>query len=68
MAEKFILHYAGEKFPFDHDPLAEYALHEPQTIKLDRGNGKYVTITTGPGIPVMVQNLGERKPRQTVFV
>jgi hypothetical protein len=64
MAEKWILHYAGEKFPFDSNPLEGVELHTPATITLDRGNGKSLTIATGPGVEIAVQNLGERPERR----
>lgn len=68
MSEKFILHYAGQQFSFDHDPLAGVDLHEPATVFLNRGEGRSVKIATGPGIPIMVQGLGERGPARAVFL
>lgn len=68
MAEKWILHYAGEKFPFDYEPLEGVELHVPGTHDLDRGNGKSVTVTTGPSIPIVVQALGDRKPRKAIIL
>lgn len=57
MAEKrkFKLHYAGQEFELSNGDLLDGVdLGSPGTLKVNLGNGDWLTIAVGPGIPIAI--------------
>lgn len=66
MAEKrkFTLHYGGQEFdlPESQTDVLDNYRGEAGTVKMNLGNGSWLTIALGPGIPIA---LSERETRPT---
>lgn len=54
MEANFALHYDGESYMFDTDPLEGVLLDQTQKITMKTYKGLSVTFVVGPGIPVHV--------------
>lgn len=53
------LHYGGETFslPDKHAGLLDDYNGEPGTIKVNLGDGKWLQLAVGPGIPVLIESV-----------
>jgi hypothetical protein len=66
--KKLVLHYGGATFDLpesQHDALKDLG-DEMGTLKLNLGEGKWLTIVHGPGIPIALAESVERPARVRV--
>lgn len=53
--KKFTLHYGGKEFAVPRgDLLDEVDLESPGTLKVNLGDGGWLTIAVGPGVPIAI--------------
>lgn len=61
----FVLHYGGEKFEVDNDKMLDELSGDLAvgTIKFRLKDGRSLTIATGSGIPIAIEEVAEPKAK-----
>lgn len=70
VASKYVLHYGGQQFDVEDDDVLDKVAGDKAvgTIKFRLADRRWLTITTGPGIPIAVEERKQSQPQVPVKV